>query len=578
MFALMMMLPFVSNFAQKQEVQQQAPSPCGSSHENEKIYQNHPDFQPIFDQDKRELEKEISKFKQSNIGTTRSASKVIPVVVHMVHDNGPEKLSEEIVLSAIQDLNACFSGTNPNIPMVRSQHTDKISDVGICFVLAKFDPQNNPTNGIIYTQSAYTTAGDNVTMKEETQWPRDKYMNIWVVRNAQENSGISAFSYKPTIVNQPSFSVYDGVVISYWAFGDHSLTSPGFEYILAHETGHFLNLEHTWGDGSINRNTNCSKDDFVDDTPNCKGTLSYEASICGTNVMTCNEADNLANFMDYSLPCYAMFTNGQATRMNAVLNSAYSERYKLVSNSNLEATLGGTEFDIEGNPVTEPEEEEETISCTDGIKNGDEIAIDCGGSCPNECELAVCEKPELVSVTPLSNGRRAKVEWPIVEGAQEYRLLYRVSGTKRWKLKRSSINKIYLKGLKKNIMYDLAIRTQCSDDQNSGFHRSTFTAGYPSETSASRMFVTVLDQEVNVFPNPCNEYLKISGKLTDQINKRLTYVVYDLMGNPIANDLGYVEEDGTFIKQFDVQHWIPGQYFVRIYSNDYNEVFKILKN
>jgi hypothetical protein len=111
---------------------------------------------------------------------------------------------------------------------------------------------------------------------------------------------------------------------------------------LTHEVGHYLNLKHTWGDGNTpGTSSNCSIDDDVTDTPECAGVTS-----CDISANTCGLLDNVQNYMDYS-GCYAMFTEGQKTRMRLTLTSSTNDRNNLWKSANLIETGTSTTSIIE---------------------------------------------------------------------------------------------------------------------------------------------------------------------------------------------------------------------------------------
>ena len=113
---------------------------------------------------------------------------------------------------------------------------------------------------------------------------------------------------------------------------------------LTHEVGHWLNLDHLWGNNNNPGNaSSCSQDDAVDDTPRCIGVTS-----CNLNSNTCsNDAidgywtsdviDNVENYMEYSY-CNKMFTTGQKNRMRSALMSSVGGRNNIWTSSNLTAT------------------------------------------------------------------------------------------------------------------------------------------------------------------------------------------------------------------------------------------------
>jgi PKD repeat protein len=98
--------------------------------------------------------------------------------------------------------------------------------------------------------------------------------------------------------------------------------------------GHWLNLYHTWGPtNSPGDASNCDFDDNVADTPN---TIGYTS--CNLNGASCGSAiDNVQNYMEYSY-CSRMFTQGQANRMRAALQSNTAQRNQLWTSANLAET------------------------------------------------------------------------------------------------------------------------------------------------------------------------------------------------------------------------------------------------
>ena len=77
----------------------------------------------------------------------------IPVVVHVVHTGGTigstYNPSDAQIQGAIDYLNAVYNGSFPG--------TQGVGDLGIQFVLAKRDPNCNPTNGITRTDGSSIT-------------------------------------------------------------------------------------------------------------------------------------------------------------------------------------------------------------------------------------------------------------------------------------------------------------------------------------------------------------------------------------------------------------------------------------
>lgn len=279
----------------------------------------------------------VLKEQQKNGFKSKSTTYTIPVVVHIMHNHGPEKLSDAAVIGGIADLNAAMSGTTQNNGFIHPDFESLKTDTQIEFALAKFDPEGNPTNGIDRRVSPYYTLnGDKIGMRSFYHWPRHKYLNLYIVRKPFSENDFSGFATFPDLVDDPDLAYLDGIVLAYWAFGRHEHIYNEWYYTAAHEVGHWLSLFHTWG----YVDELCEDDDEIEDTPTTIGNTYVERSECTNTSFQCNSLDNITNLMDYASPCYAMFTPGQVDRMHTVLNSSMAERNNLHSPENLELTLG----------------------------------------------------------------------------------------------------------------------------------------------------------------------------------------------------------------------------------------------
>ncbi len=276
--------------------------------------------------DRLELEAFTAAFAESGGANARN-DYVVTVVFHIIHDNGPENISDEQVFDAVRVLNDDMNKLNLDWSAVRPEFLDLVADVGIEFRLARKDPQGNCTKGITRTQSALTHQGDQ-DMKNLIQWPRNRYLNIWVAASA---NGAAGYTYRPNAVaNAPAL---DGIVLLHSYTGSIGTSAPSRSRTLTHEVGHWINLMHTWGNSNnVAIASNCNDDDQVSDTPNTIGWSS-----CNLNGTTCNSLDNVENYMDYSY-CSKMFTHGQRTRMLAALNSTVAQRNQLWQNNTLALT------------------------------------------------------------------------------------------------------------------------------------------------------------------------------------------------------------------------------------------------
>ena len=300
-----------------------AQNACVHQAQLEKMHRNHPEWMGVQRQQRAALE----EYSRSAPALCTNEDLLIPVVFHVVHDNGPENISDAQIHESIVQLNEDFSATNPELGDVDLNFEGLVADVGMVFRLADFDPNGQPTTGINRIQSDLTYNGSDLALKQMVQWDPTMYLNIWVVHSSDGGNG-SAFAFYPGDVGG-SASIYDGIVSSYWAVGRTEAAVWTHYKILTHEVGHWANLKHTWGDQSYNGSTGgCAYDDGVEDTPNTIGNTG-----CDIGASSCGSLDNVQNYMDYS-NCSSMFTVGQKNRMLATMCSDVAGRNHIWSAEN----------------------------------------------------------------------------------------------------------------------------------------------------------------------------------------------------------------------------------------------------
>ena len=266
----------------------------------------------------------------------------IPTVVHVIHNNSTENISNAQIQSQIDVLNKDFSRLNSDVFSAPSRFRGFSKDIRVEFCLAKRDPNGNPTDGITRTATTFgpfDSGGNNemkyTSMGGKDAWNRDDYLNIWVVDLSGSTLGYAQFP-------GGGAAETDGVVIDYEFFGTIGTASAPFDLgrTATHEVGHWLDLKHIWGDDG----TACSGSDNINDTPNQGG----PSAGCPSAPTSCGNdgygGDMYVNYMDYSNDdCLNMFTYWQYRSMDATL---YSSRNSLRSSNGCSSPLGITENKI----------------------------------------------------------------------------------------------------------------------------------------------------------------------------------------------------------------------------------------
>ena len=252
---------------------------------------------------------------------------VIPIVFHVLHENGVENISDEQIFDQVRILNEEFNlqrtYNNPTI----SQFENIQGNANIVFRLAQRDMNGDCTTGIDRIETPLTNnAGENSKLNP---WSRRRYLNVWVVKTISGNA--AGYTYLPSNFFPPFNR--DGIIILHNYVGSIGTGNIQRSSTLTHEVGHWLNLLHPWGGSNTpGLQSNCDDDDFVQDTPN---TIGWQT--CNVNGQSCGSLDNVQNHMDYSY-CSTMFTQGQATRMRTALNSSVADRNNLSTQANLALT------------------------------------------------------------------------------------------------------------------------------------------------------------------------------------------------------------------------------------------------
>ncbi len=255
----------------------------------------------------------------------------IPLVFHIIH---PDKHvgtsynpSNQDIESVVDYLNDVFAATWSNYPDVNNGGTK----INIKFVLAKRDPECNPTTGInrINTATAlsptlaaaYEANGVKLStsngisdghIKNLSRWDNENYYNIWVVNKIDGWSGYTSGGGVVGYAYFPGASAnIDGTVIM------EAFNKPG-QMTLPHELAHGLAIYHTFQGGCADPQDCGSTGDYICDTD-----PHSQVNGCPTGINPCT-GDSwqpvVHNIMNYGT-CQNRFTVQQGERMILALQS-----------------------------------------------------------------------------------------------------------------------------------------------------------------------------------------------------------------------------------------------------------------
>ena len=267
-----------------------------------------------------------NKLAISNMKQLKSSEgkKIIPVVVHVIHNGGGENLSVSQIQNGLNHLNANINGQADNFLSITPDIFAAVrGDLNVEFRLAKKDPMGNPTSGIVRVQSELTDATVTSTLSRDrvkalSYWSSYQYFNIWVVRSMPagpdptEDPALNGYAQFPFSGRMST----DGVMIrsAVFAVGE----------TITHEVGHWLGLCHTWACGA----ETCGTDNISDTPQDSVGTFDFNG-VFPFNVNACTSPNGAAgemymNYMDYQADAVqSMFTKGQNVVMNETLDGIY---------------------------------------------------------------------------------------------------------------------------------------------------------------------------------------------------------------------------------------------------------------
>jgi gliding motility-associated-like protein len=294
--------------------QNNLPPACGQKEFTQQLYRLHPEFKKRHDaqegllymQRTQRLKTISEAFRLSN------STVVLPVVIHIIHNNGQENISDAQVKQGIKYLNNAFAASGFYI-------TNGSTNTHIQFCMAERDPDGNATSGITRNVSAYTVMGgdtyaaDDQHVKNIIRWNPYNYINVWVVQSIPGD--VVGYSTLP----EAHGTEYEGIVMEAAYFGSTEVNNV----VLIHEIGHYLGLYHTFEGGCTNNDCQLDGDKECDTPPDqTTSYISCDASMnsCTTDVLSgfnTDQPDLTQDYMDYgNFNCMKVFTPGQSERMN----------------------------------------------------------------------------------------------------------------------------------------------------------------------------------------------------------------------------------------------------------------------
>jgi len=321
--------------------------------------------------------------KASAIARSRSSvvcdePTVLPVAVHFQDLTNPdEDCLRALAQTQIDILNADYQAGNADVSnwtnVAGNYPGVEPSNVCVKFCLAD---QSHPSGSGIPDGTVAVTFND-VSGDFSATWAN--YINIFV----RPNLGFLGYSPLGGAGNG------DGVVVDANAFASGSgcgQVSPNAPFnlgrTLTHELGHYMTLDHLWGNGG------CNSDDGIADTPDQNDS---NFGCPSANTSSCGSIDLHMSYMDYSNDaCMYMFSNEQASNMNSYVTANFQdmiENASVVCSEAGDGGGGGEPSDSDGDGVADSEDNcPNTPNANQADSDGDGVGDACDDTEPADSD------------------------------------------------------------------------------------------------------------------------------------------------------------------------------------------------
>ncbi len=322
---------------------------CGTDQRINKEIEKNPDVRETLYNGLYQAANTRSEFSKGNRATLQ-----IPVVVHVLHDNGIGNISDAQIYDALfvlnQDYNRLNADTADTRDVALAPFKQYAASMDVEFKLARLDPNGNCTNGIVRVHAPAQTynADDDckfTSLGGSDAWPRDSYFNIWVVNNIESGGAGITLGY----AQFPYFGSADtyGIVIRHDSFGTIGSAQGTDGRTFTHEVGHCFGLPHIfdegWGTPGCSTGDCTNSGDMSCDTPpqsaanwSCNSTWNSCNDIPANDPYGIDVYDQIENYMSYN-SCQNMFSMDQANVMSNNL-ATIPFLSDLVSATNITAT------------------------------------------------------------------------------------------------------------------------------------------------------------------------------------------------------------------------------------------------
>lgn len=208
-------------------------------------------------------------------------------------------------------------------------------------------------------------------------------------------------------------------------------------------------------------------------------------------------------------------------------------------------------------------------TCSNGVQDGDETGVDCGGSCDPCQGGGTCDVPSGTVATNIRNNR-AKLNWSAVASANDYTVQVREVGTSSWTQVSAGGTNVTVRNLSRGATYEWEVRANCTGSSSAYSASCTFTAG--SSNSSACGSGSKLGAELAVYPNPVSGLLNVAVPFSESTSLRLE--MRDVMGRVLMVEAATAGESRTI----QMDQLSAGIYYLALVDgNGVLEIRKVVK-
>ena len=131
---------------------------CATDQMLEQSFQNDPAMKAAFFNEQAQL---MNHPGLKGLQNDKAPTIIVPVVVHVIHDNGSGNILKALIEDGLRIINEDFQKLNADTTGIRTVFQSTAADSQIEFRLAKIDPNGNCTEGIVRVNNSLTNTASN---------------------------------------------------------------------------------------------------------------------------------------------------------------------------------------------------------------------------------------------------------------------------------------------------------------------------------------------------------------------------------------------------------------------------------